>query len=439
MFLAAMLLVTGACVGADATRPGLTDTGTSSPTTPSGVVLSPSDADIDIGATLTLNPTVTDEDGHPINAKFTPTWASSDTTVAKVSSQGIVTALRNGTAIIKAFAGSHWGRSIIKVHQPNNDSPSTEDPGDDTTPPKDTAGTTSPPVTPPPTQPPPTDPTPTEPPPATVPPATGAGVSSYALISDDFSKYADSKAFLANVTSAHGGTGTPGSVLYNDCHNPSLATIDKSVLYNGHATLKYNMAANTAEVPQLWPSLPHTLTRMWLRVKLRYSPGFTTTGVSSGGTGYKLLGWGWADGYDGRGSLEFENVNQYYFRWTLVPRNTALTSSGTKNIQGGAVSNEWSDGGWYDYIILVEQTKDGTGMRQRFWMTKDGSTPTLRADQSGTMAAGQKAPPIDRIMLGMNFNMVRAATQSQAMWIGQWEVVDGSKYANPFGLAGLTQ
>lgn len=270
----------------------------------------------------------------------------------------------------------------------------------------------------------------------TLPPVqTGAYV---ALLRDDFTAYATTKDYLNVVRGSMTGNagGGKGVILYNDGHNPQLAQIDKSVLYNGHPTLKYVMAGGTDAVPQLWPSLPHTLTRMWLRVKLRYSPGFTTTGVTPNyGTGYKLLGWGWAGpgGVDGRGSLEFENVSQYYFRWSVAPRGGA-PASGTKEGPGGAVATEWRDGAWYDYIILVEQTNNGTGMRQRFWLAKDGSTPTLRADQSGAMASGQKAPAIDRIMLGMNFNQQRAANQAQAMWIGQWEVVDGSQYADPFGV-----
>jgi hypothetical protein len=50
------------------------------------------------------------------------------------------------------------------------------------------------------------------------------------------------------------------------------------------------------------------------------------------------------------------------------------------------------------------------------------------------MAAGQTVPNVNRIMLGMNFNQVRAANQTQALWSGQWEVVDGSQHAHPFGL-----
>jgi len=37
-------------------------------------------------------------------------------------------------------------------------------------------------------------------------------------------------------------------------------------------------------------------------------------------------------------------------------------------------------------------------------------------------------------MLGLNFNSPRAVGQNQALWYGQWEVVDGSQYSNPFNL-----
>ena len=46
-------------------------------------------------------------------------------------------------------------------------------------------------------------------------------------------------------------------------------------------------------------------------------------------------------------------------------------------------------------------------------------------------------PGLNSVMLGLNFNQVRAIGQNQAVWYGQWEVVDGSVYTDPFGVAGL--
>lgn len=41
-------------------------------------------------------------------------------------------------------------------------------------------------------------------------------------------------------------------------------------------------------------------------------------------------------------------------------------------------------------------------------------------------------PPVNRILLGMNINQTVARTQ--ALWIGQWDVVDGTRSLNPFGV-----
>jgi hypothetical protein len=53
------------------------------------------------------------------------------------------------------------------------------------------------------------------------------------------------------------------------------------------------------------------------------------------------------------------------------------------------------------------------------------------------MKDGSLMPPLSTITIGLNFNQVRAPNQSQAIWWGEWEVVDGSVSAhpNPFGVA----
>ncbi len=80
------------------------------------VTISPRTSSIDPGDTLRLAPTPVDASGAPASGA-TYTWTSSDTTVAKVSSKGQVTAVRAGTADISATAKntSVGGRATIKV------------------------------------------------------------------------------------------------------------------------------------------------------------------------------------------------------------------------------------------------------------------------------------------------------------------------------------
>ena len=63
-----------------------------------------------------------------------------------------------------------------------------------------------------------------------------------------------------------------------------------------------------------------------------------------------------------------------------------------------------------------------------------GQTPVLAASTTHTVAAGHPEPLIGFVQLGMNFNQSRA--QSQSLWYGMWEVVDGATFANPFGIPG---
>jgi len=233
------------------------------------------------------------------------------------------------------------------------------------------------------------------------------------------------------VTSNIGGTGGATS-LYNDGVNANLAEIDPLVQYNGHSTLKYNQPGGSAASPSFEAYFPNgqTLTKMWLRAKVRFSPGFTTTGtLSNSANAYKLLGWGW-NTYDGSGRLEITNTNQYDFYWTPLLNGSSL--GGGTHTSGGSISTEWSDGGWYDYILECDFSAGTSGV-SRVWMARDGQVPVLRATSSGTIG-GNTLPGLRYVALGLNFNQVRAANQTQAVWFGQWEVVDGVAHPDPFGL-----
>ncbi|MDQ3138729.1 MAG: Ig-like domain-containing protein [Gemmatimonadota bacterium] len=78
-------------------------------------VNAPSIAFSALGQTQQLVPTVTDQDGQTVNA--TVTWTSSDNGVATVSSSGLVSAVRGGSAEVTATAGSASASSNVDVNQ----------------------------------------------------------------------------------------------------------------------------------------------------------------------------------------------------------------------------------------------------------------------------------------------------------------------------------
>jgi hypothetical protein len=280
---------------------------------------------------------------------------------------------------------------------------------------------------------------------ASSPAGSGPGLSGKAFLWDDYRNYRSTSDFQLMISRNLGGRGDPHTSIYNDGVNAGMAALDDTILYNGHPTVKYNQPGGTSATPELWVSFPQPLTRFWFRAKVRFSQGFTTDGVTPNyGKGYKLFGWGWR-GNNGRGSIELGNVSQYYIVWGVTPdgSNTAYGSAPDVTAMRPA-SAEWQTGltaqtrqndNWYDYIVLYEQTSS-TSVRERWWLARDGEQPVLQGDNVGHMTTGQ-VPAADRFMMGMNFNQQRAQNQNQALWYGQWELVNGEQHANPFGLPGI--
>jgi len=90
--------------------------GGTEPRVPADISLNaPSIAFSALGQTQQLVPTVTDQDGQTVNA--TVTWTSSDNGVATVSSSGLVSAVRGGSAEVTATAGSASASSNVDVNQ----------------------------------------------------------------------------------------------------------------------------------------------------------------------------------------------------------------------------------------------------------------------------------------------------------------------------------
>ena len=214
----------------------------------------------------------------------------------------------------------------------------------------------------------------------------------------------------------------------------SWASIDTTVRYNDHQTMKYSQPAGTDSTPQLWAGFPNgkTLRVIWLRAKIRFSPGFTTTGtLTNSANAYEFLGWTWNTD-DGSGRVEITNTNQYDFYWNIQAKNTGTLIGGGVHANGGTIASEWSAGAWYDYIVECDFSKT-TGVA-RLWIAIDGQAPTLRATSTSTMQNGSALPDLTGVNIGMNFNQTRTASQAQAVWIGQWEVVDGTAHPDPWKL-----
>jgi hypothetical protein len=261
--------------------------------------------------------------------------------------------------------------------------------------------------------------------------STGPGLSGLAIVSDDFTRYSSTADLLHNITVTAGGTAAVHAGLYDGGVNAQLVQLDSTVRYNDHPTLKFNQPGGTASTPQLRVFFPST-THIWYRVKVRFSPGFTTAGtLTNSSDAYKLLSWGWSTLW-GSGRIEITNTSEYeLYENVQVPPTSGLIGGGTY-LHAGHISTEWSDGGWYDYIVEVDHSQPAAVIR--LWRSKDGQIPVYKGEKSETMKDGSMMPPLSTITVGLNFNQVRLAGKDQALWWGEWEVVDGNQHANPFGV-----
>lgn len=367
------------------------------PTMPASLIVTPAKSEVGVDSSVAVNVVAVNSNGNPVTA--TLRWSVSDTTIAVVSDHGLVSGRSQGMVTVSASSGSVTGTTSITVRQANAAVPG------------------------------PTAPT---------PPATGAGLSGFAFAYDDFSSYAST----AELVGAIPGSPAPqvtSNPRYVEINNSDLLLLDRTVLYNGHPTLRYRQPESSDRSPSLYVPVSPNRDKVWIRGKIRWAPGFSTEGTGFNSEGnvsspsYKIIDWAWSGVFVGRGGFDVTNGNQYQLSFD-VRREGGTTVIGpfAYGVAGRAAA-EWTDGLWYDYIVYFERLSDSQ-TRSRVWMARDGETPVLRATVDGPMIVGAVAPRVARVMLGLNFNQVRRAGQNQALWWGQWEIVDGSKYANPFGV-----
>ena len=101
----------------------------------------------------------------------------------------------------------------------------------------------------------------------------------------------------------------------------------------------------------------------------------------------------------------------------------------------GSVSDAWQNGEWYEYVVHYQRLSD-TQARQEYWyrrLTRGGQISNEPFLYAGSINSGSPIPFVGGIELGVNKNKSNPTTM-YVMW-GPWEVVDGSRYPNPFGIA----
>ena len=194
---------------------------------------------------------------------------------------------------------------------------------------------------------------------------------------------------------------------------------------------------------RLQKTLPAPLDKAWYRWRVRFTPGFTTVGPDPAGhaNSYKMAFWTW-ESHNGRGHVEFTNTDQYNLGFGVQDRATGQYLNYTETpLPGsqdfGRVTTEWTDGEWWEYVIYYEKTGP-TSANQRHWrrrLTSGGRVVNNPWVFTGWSATGATTPRVAKVELGANKNK-NNPTDMYLTW-GPWEVVDGSRYPNPFGMPNM--
>jgi|GEM_PF-712617 len=195
-------------------------------------------------------------------------------------------------------------------------------------------------------------------------------------------------------------------------------------------------------VPKMSADLPTPLDKMWYRFRVKWEPGFTTVASEPAGwaNSYKLAFWLW-DGAESRGQIEFSNTDEYIIG-ASVSINGTYQNYSEQPLPGstswGRVTTEWSDKEWWEYVAYWEKT-GATTARQHIWrrrLTNNGTIANNPWTYWGVQLSGATTPRVRGIQLGGNKNKVNPKTMY--MYLGRWEVVDGSKYPNPFNMPNIS-
>lgn len=173
---------------------------------------------------------------------------------------------------------------------------------------------------------------------------------------------------------------------------------------------------------------------VWFRFKIRFDPGWTTYHSDTiNAASYKLS----------HISLEGGPQLRIQYDWDALHCPTpwgepdAFETSSGEWWNLGYRRGEWSDGEWYEFVQYVDVRAD-PAVRAGWWKRRLTLGGDLDPGPWSYLVQGFDAAegvlPVDGVGIGQNFN--RPLDQPQYHYIGPVEVVDGSSYPDPYGLAG---
>ena len=191
--------------------------------------------------------------------------------------------------------------------------------------------------------------------------------------------------------------------------------------------------------PRLKKTLPSPQEGIWYRFRMKYSQGWSSAGPDPAGhaNSYKIAFWTW-EGYDGRGEVLLTNTFDYGTGVGVLGSSGYLNYSETALPNSapnfGRITTEWTDGEWYEFVILYQKT-GANSARHAYWrrrLTTAGRISPGAWVFHGLSIAGAVTPRVTSVELGANRNKNNPSTMY--IYWGPWEVVAARGTENPFGV-----
>ena len=334
------------------------------------------------GATSQLTAVLRDAAGNVLTGRVV-TWSSSNTAVATVAN-GLVTGVAPGTATITATSEGRSGTTNITV------------------------------------------PTPTPPPPP----------GQYTVYAgDDWHSYTSVADMKAKQQTSGGGfwwyiTGDPYQYV----------SLQQDPTFGQVVRTEFPQTDLVGYAPKYAHSFS-PISKLWFRFRMKYTPGWTSVGPNPPGhaNSYKVAFWMWEQGmgWGSRGQIELSNTDEYIVGMG-VSRNGTYVRYNETSLPGstswGNVTTEWSDGEWWEFVVYYQKTST-TSARQYLWkrrLTQGGTIVNNSWHFIGWEYTGAETPRVGEIRIGETKNKSNPHTM-YISW-GPWEVVDGDKFANPWGM-----
>ncbi len=275
-----------------------------------------------------------------------------------------------------------------------------------------------------------------------------------AVVRDEWSHYATD----ADLKTAYTGTGNPrkiwGSVDWTKVSLVPDPVFGKALrLTFQQQTPFFDLTTNPSGKPgavmRMLIAFPQTMDAIWVRgrYKFDYDPAVQPYGwiakspndPSPYGGAYKLFFMHWESPYYERGSLVFNNGArldfQYYVNSLTMTSETVLGGRGGQLNEAGAP--EFTNREWYEFVYLHRKTgpttsESGAWVRQ---LTTGAGTLQLPGPWRWVRRSHAFDAPIPSAV-SVEFGGNKNHGNEFDEWIiwGPYEIVDASRYANPFGV-----